>query len=245
MITPADVREFLPLLLDATRLTLLLTASAFALSAVGGLLFALARIDRRRLIRWPVTAVIEVIRGTPLIFQLFVYYYVLPDFGIVLDPFLTAVVGFTLTYSAYMSEVSRAGVASIDPGQLEAGYSLGMSHPLVLRRVVVPQAVRIVVPPLGNYLVAMFKDTALASVVTVKELLFQGQILSASTFKYVPIYFMVGAIYFVISYPASLSVQYLERRLKRRRPRPTEVADAGAIVDAGQQSLPGVARRNQ
>jgi His/Glu/Gln/Arg/opine family amino acid ABC transporter permease subunit len=227
VITVGDVQEFLPLLIQATSVTLELTVLSFALASVGGLLIAVARVDKRRAVRWPATVVVESIRGTPLIFQLFTYYYILPNFGIIFDPFPTAVVGLAINYSAYMSEVYRAGIVSIDPGQVEAGLSLGMGYRLVLRRVVLPQAVRVVLPPLGNYLVAMFKDTALASVVTVKEVLFEGQILAASTFKYVPIFLLVGAIYFAISYPASLLVQYVERRLKRRPPRPTEEPTVG------------------
>ena len=220
--TFVDIREFLPLLLAATLVTLELTGISFGLAIFGGLLIAVARLDTRRLVRLPATILVEAIRGTPLLFQLFVYYYMLPLIGIDLNAFLTAVIGITVNYSAYMSEVYRAGIVSIDPGQVEAGYSLGMRYSLVLRRIVLPQAVRVVIPPLGNYLVAMFKDTSLASTITVKEVLFQGQILAATTFKYIPILLMVGAIYFVISYPASLLVQYVERRLKRRRARPVD-----------------------
>jgi polar amino acid transport system permease protein len=222
VVTLGDIQEFLPTLIRATSVTLELTFISFALAMIGGLVVAVARLDKRWAVRLPATVFVEVIRGTPLIFQLFCYYYVLPGFGIVLDPFPTAVAGLTICYSAYMSEVYRAGLVSVDPGQSEAGLSLGMRQGLVFRRIVLPQAVRIVVPPLGNYFVAMFKDTALASVVTLKEVMFQGQLLAATTFKFVPIFLMVGAIYFAISYPGSLLVQYVERRLKTPPARPTE-----------------------
>ena len=228
MITFSDIQQFLPTLLRATVVTLELTVIAFALATVIGLLFALARISTHRLFRWPVTAVVEFLRGTPLIFQLFAVYYVLPAFEIRLDPFPAAVIALSLNYSAYMSEVYRAGILSIDRGQIKAARALGMQYGLLMRRIVLPQAVVVVIGPLGNYLISMFKDTSLASIVTLKELMFQGEILSASTFKAVPIFLIVGAIYFAMSYPASLGVQAVERRLKTRRRRPGRAAATSA-----------------
>jgi polar amino acid transport system permease protein len=233
LITAEDVQQFLPVLLRATLVTLELTAIAFGLAIIGGLVFALARISTHRLFRYPATAIVEFLRGTPLIFQLFAVYYVLPiAAGIRMDPFPAAVLALSLNYSAYMSEVYRAGIISIDRGQLVAARSLGMQYNLLMRRIVLPQAFIVVIGPLGNYLISMFKDTSLASIVTLKELMFQGQILSASTFKAVPIFLLIGAIYFAMSYPASLGVQALERRLKTRRRRPAgkTVATPGAAA---------------
>lgn len=233
MITLADVQEFLPDLLRATTVTLELTFVSFALAIVLGLVLALARISTHRLARFPATAVVEFLRGTPLIFQLFCVYYVLPvTIGVNLDPFPAAVIALSLNYSAYMSEVYRAGIVSIDRGQIKAARSLGMQYPLLMRRIVLPQAFIVVVGPLGNYLISMFKDTSLASIVTLKEVMFQGEILSASTFRAVPIFLLVGAIYFAMSYPASLGVQALERRLKTRRRRPTGPALPSSVEAA-------------
>jgi polar amino acid transport system permease protein len=163
---------------------------------------------------------VEFLRCTPLLFQLFAVYYMLPSFGLRFDAFPAAVAAISMNFSAYMSEVYRAGIQSVDKGQIKAARALGMQYPLLMRRIVIPQAIRVVVGPLGNYLISMFKDTSLASIVTVKELMFQGQILSSLTFKPVPIFIMVGLIYFSLSYPASLGVQAVERRLKTRRRSP-------------------------
>lgn len=220
MITFADFGEFMPDLLRAAVVTVQLTVIAFALAMVGGLILALARISTHRLFRFPATILVEFLRGTPLIFQLFCVYYVLPSVDIRLDPFPAAVIALSLNYSAYMSEVYRAGILSVDRGQIKAARALGMQYPLLMRRIVLPQALLIVIGPLGNYLISMFKDTSLASIVTLKELMFQGEILSATTFKSVPIFLLVGLVYFALSYPASLGVQALERRLKTRRRRP-------------------------
>jgi polar amino acid transport system permease protein len=224
VITIADFGQFMPDLLRAAVVTVQLTVISFALAMVGGLVLALARISTHRLLRFPATALVEFLRGTPLIFQLFCVYYVLPSFGIQLDPFPAAVIALSLNYSAYMSEVYRAGILSVDRGQIKAARALGMQYPLLMRRIVLPQALLVVIGPLGNYLISMFKDTSLASVVTLKELMFQGEILSATTFKAVPIFLLVGLVYFALSYPASLGVQALERRLKTRRRRPVAVA---------------------
>jgi polar amino acid transport system permease protein len=170
---------------------------------------------------------VEFLRGTPLLFQLFAVYYVFPSFGVRLDAFPAAVVAISLNFSAYMSEVYRAGIQSVDQGQIKAARALGMPYSLLMRRIVLPQAIRVVVGPLGNYLISMFKDTSLASIVTLKELMFQGQILTALTFRPIPIFILVGLIYFSISYPASLGVQAVERRLKTRRRSPITQLPAG------------------
>ena len=228
MITLADLREFLPGLLVATEITLELTVVAFSIALVLALVLALARMSTSRLWRLPATVVVEFFRGTPLLFQLFAVYYILPSWNIRLDPFPASVVALGLNYSAYMSEIYRAGILSIDRGQVRAARALGMTYPLLMRRIVLPQAIRVVIGPLGNYLISMFKDTSLASIVTLKEVMFQGEIMAASTFQQVPIFIMVGFIYLVISYPSSLGVQAVERRMKQRRRRPLR-AQAPAI----------------
>ncbi|MHB8891939.1 MAG: amino acid ABC transporter permease [Candidatus Limnocylindrales bacterium] len=230
MITVADVGEFLPDLLRATAVTLQLTIISFVLAMVVGLVLALARLSTKRYARLPATIVVEFFRGTPLIFQLFVAYYVLPSFGLRLEAFVAAVIALSLNYSAYLSEVYRAGIQSIDRGQVRAGLSLGMQYPLLMRRIILPQAFRVVIGPLGNYLISMFKDTSLASIVTLKELMFQGEILAAATYRSVPIFILVGAVYLALSYPSSLGIQALERRLKTRRRRPVATAAPGAAA---------------
>jgi ABC-type amino acid transport system permease subunit len=168
-------------------------------------------------------AYLQVIRGTPLLLQLFYIYYVLPFLGIELSPFVSGILGLAINYGAYMSEVYRAGILAIDKGQHEAAASLGMSKPHIMRRIILPQAVPLIVPPLGNYFVGMFKDSAVVSILTLNELLFTAQLLAKATYQSLLIFTQAAAIYFVISFPAVRLVNWMERRVKmdyseRRKP---------------------------
>jgi polar amino acid transport system permease protein len=209
-----DAGEYLPALLRGALVSVEMTISVMALSLVFGLVVALVRLTRVRLLRAIATFYVEVVRGTPAILQLFYIYFVLPAFGINIPPFVAGVVGLTLNYSAYLSEVYRAGIQAVARGQVEAAMALGMSRGRTMRLVILPQAIRIVVPPLGNYFISLFKDTSLASTITVKELIFSGQIIAATNFQYFTIFTIAGAIYLALSYPGSLGVQMLERRMR-------------------------------
>jgi His/Glu/Gln/Arg/opine family amino acid ABC transporter permease subunit len=209
-----DAGAYLPALLWGALVSVEMTVCVMALSLVFGLIVALARLTRLRAVRFVATFYVEVMRGTPAILQLFYIYFVLPAFGINIPPFAAGVVGLTLNYSAYLSEVYRAGIQAVARGQVEAALALGMSRGLMMRRVILPQAIRIVVPPLGNYFISLFKDTSLASTITVKELIFSGQIVAATNFQYFTIYTIAGGIYLALSYPGSLGVQLLERRMR-------------------------------
>jgi len=206
--------EYLPALLQGALVSVELTLTVMAFALVLGLVVALARMTRVRPIRTAATFYIEVIRGTPCLLQLFYIYFVLPAFGVRLPAFTAGVIGLTINYAAYLSEVYRAGIQAVAKGQLEAAQALGMSRSLMMRLIILPQAIRIIVPPLGNYFISLFKDTALASIITVKELLFTGQIIAAVNFQYFTIFTIIGMIYLALSYPGSLGVQYLERRMK-------------------------------
>lgn len=233
----SGAEEYLPDLLLGALVSVELTLTVMALSLVFGLIIALARLTRFRAVRVVATVYIEIIRGTPALLQLFYIYFVLPAFGVKLPAFTAGVIGLTLNYSAYLSEVYRAGIQAVAKGQLEAAQSLGMSRTLMMRLVILPQAIRIVVPPLGNYFISLFKDTALASLITVRELIFTGQIIAATNFQYFAIFTIIGVIYLMLSYPGSLGVQYLERRMKigyrpRRRTTlggPAQGAPQGAV----------------
>lgn len=207
-----DLRAWAPDLWAGVQLTVFLTCGSMALALVLGLLLALARISRSRVLRLPALVFVELIRGTPLLLQLFYIYYVLPLIGIRLTPIQAGLAGLAINYGAYLSEVFRAGIAAVDRGQWEAAGALGLARGLTLRLVVLPQAIRIVVPPVGNYFVSLFKDTALVSTISIAELMFRGQLIAADTFKYMRIYTVVFVIYLVISIPASLAVRWLERR---------------------------------
>lgn len=222
----SDATSYLPDLLRGALISVELTISVMILSLVFGLIVALARLSRLRSVRGIATFYVEVIRGTPCMLQLFYIYFVLPAFGIKVGPFAAGVVGLTVNYAAYLSEVYRAGIQAVARGQVEAAFALGMSRGRTMRLVILPQALRIVVPPLGNYFISLFKDTALASTITVKELIFSGQIIAATNFQYFTIFTIAGMIYLALSYPGSLGVQYLERRMRigyRRRPPLTNI----------------------
>ena len=206
--------EYLPDLLFAAVTSVELTVCVMLIGLVFGLIIALMRLSRSRTLRILSTTYVEVIRGTPCLLQLFYIYFVLPAFGIRFDPFMAGVTGLAVNYSAYLSEVYRAGILAVPRGQLEASQALGMSRRLMMRLIILPQAIRVVVPPLGNYFISLFKDTSLVSIVTVKELMFTGQIIAATNFQYFTIFTIIGIIYFALSYPSSLCVSYLERRMK-------------------------------
>jgi His/Glu/Gln/Arg/opine family amino acid ABC transporter permease subunit len=213
------LRNFGPLL-AGLMLTVELTIVVIAISLVFALLVALGAMSRFRSLRWLVNIYVEAIRGTPLLLQLIYVYYVLPELGIRLNSFTAGVIALTLNYSAYLSEVYRGGIQAIARGQHDAAAALGMTRVLAMRRIILPQAVRIVIPTLGNYFIGLFKDTALCSVVSIQEVVFTAQILAARNFQYFTLYTVVGFMYFAVSFPAARFVAYLERVTKsgyRRR----------------------------
>jgi polar amino acid transport system permease protein len=221
-----DMISFLPALLKGAELTILVSLLSYALSLVIGLLVGVARVSRYWPIRALATPYVQFIRGTPLLLQLFFIYYVLPFGGLILTPFTSAVWGLTLNYSAYMAEVFRGGILAIPKGQWEAGLSIGMSRRLLLRRIILPQALRIVVPAIGNFFVSIFKDSALVSTITMRDLMFSGQIL-ASAFRHFEIFAEVAVIYFLISYPTAKLVEYIEMRLDISRAKQVEAQARG------------------
>jgi len=225
------IRSYGYVLLQGLGNTILLTLIVIVLAGLLAIPLALVRTSRVWALRLPFEAFVEIIRGTPLILQLFYVYYVLPSAGVQLDPFAAAVVALTMNYTAYLSEVYRGGIKSIPEGQRNAAAALGMTPMKAFIRIILPQAFKVVTPTLGNYFIALFKDTALASVVTVNELLYTGNLVSSSTYQYFTVYTVTGILYFVAGFPAALFVRYLERRMhNKRRERPTGAKPH--IVDA-------------
>lgn len=208
--------EFLPDLLSGAFVTIELTFIVAILSLMLGLAVALLGMTRYKMLSILAHIYVECIRGTPLILQLFYVYFVLPVLGIQISAFWAAVLALTLNYGAYISEVFRAGIAAVARGQIEAANALGLNPSDVMRFVVVPQAFKIVIPPLGNYFLALFKDTALASTITVHELMFNGQLIASTNFNYFPMFTAIGIVYLIISYPASLGVRYLEASVGKK-----------------------------
>lgn len=218
------VKSYGPVLLQGLGTTVLLTIIVIVLAGILAIPLAVVRMARLMVVRLPFEAFVEIIRGTPLILQLFYVYYVLPSIGLQLEPFTAAVVALTMNYTAFLSEVYRGGIKAVPEGQRNAAAALGMTPLKAFIRIILPQAFRVIIPTLGNYFIALFKDTALASVVTVNELLYTGNLVSSSTYQYFTVYTVTGILYFAAGFPASLLVRYLEKRSQgsskhRRRPK--------------------------
>jgi polar amino acid transport system permease protein len=211
----ADAHEFLPILLQGLWLTIVVTAGSLVLSTVLGMVWALMRVSRSRALQRLSGGIVNTIRGIPIIVQLFYIYFVMPELGVTLSALQAAIIGLGIAYSAYQAENFRAGIEAIDKGQIEASESLGMGWALMMRRVVLPQAVKIILPPYGNIMIMMLKDSSQASTITVAELTMKGQLIASSTFKYTSILTMVAVLYLVMSVPLILLVGWLERRMQQ------------------------------
>jgi polar amino acid transport system permease protein len=208
--------EVLPLLVEASVVTLEATILGFAIAAVLGLAFAIGRMYGPPWLSVPLTGLIEFIRSTPLLIQIFFIYFVFPEFGLVLEAMTAGILALGLHYATYASEVYRAGLANIQRGQWEASIALNLTPYHTFRDVIIPQAIPPVVPALGNYLVALFKDTPLLSAIGVLELMQTAKILGSETFRYVEPITMVGAIFLIFSLIAAGLIRIVEARLNRR-----------------------------
>lgn len=209
-----NARTALGALTSGLLMTVFLTIVCGATSLVAGVFVALGNMSKNRLLRFIIDAYVTIIRSTPLLVQLIFIYYALPFAGIRLNPFEAAYIGLSLNVTAYLSEVYRGGIEAVSKGQRDAAAALGMKPSVAMRRVIFPQALRTLIPTLGNYVVSLFKDTSLASVVTIQELMFKGQIVAAQNYDYMTIYSMVFIMYFIVGYPAIRLVSLLEKRMK-------------------------------
>lgn len=206
------VREIMPTLIDGA----VITVQATILGSIGamaiGLVFAIARRSPNRWIARPVGFVVEFIRGTPLLVQLYFLFYVLPDIGILLPPLTAGVIALGLHYGTYTSEVYRAGIDNISRGQWEAAKAVNLTPTQTWVHVIVPQAIPPMIPALANYFIAMFKETPLLSAITVLELMNQARSVANFSYRYLEPMTMVGVFFLVISVPAVMLLRHLERR---------------------------------
>lgn len=202
-----------PYLLKGIPYTLLISFGGLAIGFVIGIVFGLLSINKSRWCRWPATVYIEIFRGTPILVQVLFIFYGLPDLiGGPVNALTAGITAIALNSGAYISEVVRGGVQSIDRGQNEAGLSLGLSRTQTFWSVIWPQAFRRMIPPLGNQAIVSIKDTSLFSVIGVGELVRQGQVYIATTFTAFEVYFMVALLYLCITLSLSLLLRYVERR---------------------------------
>ena len=204
-----------PLLLVGAGVTIKITALSVALGVVIGLFVGIARISRIKILRVLAAIYVDFFRGTPHLVQIFLVYFALPVItGQRVDPFVAAIGSCGINSGAYVAEIFRAGIQSIDKGQMEAGRSLGMTWVQTMRYIIVPQAFKRVIPPLGNEFIALLKDSSLVSVIGFEELTRRGQLIIAKTYGSLEIWISVAVIYLAMTLTISRFVAYLERRYK-------------------------------
>ena len=205
----------LPLLLAGALVTVQITALSVAFGLFIGMLMSLARLSNKWIFRAFATAYVDFVRGTPLLVQIFIIYFALPLIvGQRVDPFIAAITACSINSGAYVAEIFRGGIQSIDKGQMEAGRSLGMTWAQTMRYIILPQAFKRIIPPLGNEFIAMLKDSSLVSVIGFEELTRSGQLIIARTYASFEIWTIVAFIYLVMTFTISRLVAYLERRFK-------------------------------
>jgi His/Glu/Gln/Arg/opine family amino acid ABC transporter permease subunit len=219
------IPQHFPFLLQGAVVTLELSILSMVVGIALGMIVALGRLSGNAIIEWVLYFYVEIWRAVPLIVQLMVIYFTLPEIGITLPGFWAGVLGLSLNLAAYLSEVFRASILSIDDGQRLAGISIGMSQIRVYSRIVLPQALRIAVPTVGGYFIALLKDSSLVSFIAVNDLMRHGTIIIANTFQSMQVYFMVAIIYCAMSLIAARIVHQIEmvftppHRRKRRQKR--------------------------
>jgi len=208
---------YLPILLQGVYLTIIVTLGAFVLSTILGLVLAFMRVSGIRSLSVISRVFVVIVRGIPGLVTLFYIYFVFPDLGLSLTAVQAAIIGLGIAYAPYQAEVFRSGMEAIDQGQTEAALSIGMGWGLVMRRVILPQAIRVALPPYGSTMVMLLKDSSLASTITVAELSLQGKLLASSTFDNTTIFTLVALIYLAMSLPLTAFNGWLEKRLRQKR----------------------------
>ena len=204
----------LPLLLEGAFITIEITTISVGLGGLMGLVVCLMRIAGPSILRFFARAYVDFLRGTPLLVQIFMIYFALPNIlGQRIDPFIAAVAACSLNSAAYIAEIFRSGIESIDKGQMEAGRSLGLSWAQTMRLIILPQAFKRIVPLLGNEFIAMLKDSSLVSVIGFEELTRRGQLIISRTYASFEIWLVVALLYLILTFLISRLVAYMERRL--------------------------------
>lgn len=207
------VTDHLPFLLAGVKVTVAVSLLAMVLGLVLGLIVALTRMAPNRALQFLAGLYIDVFRTTPLLVQLVWVFFALPILtGIALSPFVASVVALSLHVSAYLAEIYRAGILSIASGQRHAGFALGMTPAQVLRRVILPQATTRMLPPIGSQFITLFKDSALVSLITLQDLMWQAQSLAAFTMRTIEVLTAVAILYMLLTIPQALYVNYLHKK---------------------------------
>lgn len=211
------IKESVPLLLTGAIVTVEITAISVGLGLLIGMIVGIARLCNVKPIRLISGAYVDCIRGTPLLVQIFIVYFALPAVtGTRINPFIAAVVACSINSGAYVAEIFRGGIQSIDIGQMEAGRSLGLTWGQTMRYIIMPQAFKRIIPPLGNEFIAMLKDSSLVSVIGFEELTRRGQLIIARTYASFEIWTAVALVYLIMTLTISRFVAYLERRYRTK-----------------------------
>ena len=210
------VAQILPDLLQASLKTLGITVAGFLIAVVLGLFLAIARRSRQAWLSWPAAVLIEFIRSTPLLIQVYFLYYVLPNYGVNMTAMQAGIIGIGLHYACYLAEVYRGGLDSVARSQWEAVVALNFAPWTAYRVVILPQAIRPILPPLGNYLIAMLKDTPVLSAITVVEIMQQAKNVGSESFRYLEPITLVGLFFLALSVALAYLVRRLEVRLELR-----------------------------
>ena len=208
--------EYLPVLASGLRLTVVVTLASLVLATAFGLFWALLRTSGVAWLAGLVRVLIEFLRGIPILVVLFYIYFVMPDLGLDLTAIQAGIVGLSLTYSCYIGETFRGGIEAVDRGQIEAARSIGMGRALMTRRVILPQAARLVIPPYANNAVMLLKDSSQVSVISVSELTMQGKALASSTFDNMTVFTLVALLYLCLTIPINIAMRHVEAFLQRK-----------------------------
>jgi polar amino acid transport system permease protein len=212
-----NVVDFIPVLLQGALMSIGITIGCLILSTALGFVWAMLKMSRHAWVRRAATTLINVVRGLPMIVLLFYIYFVLPEAHIQLSALQASILGLGFGYSTYVAEIIRSGIESVDPGQYEAAHSIGMGRIKTMTRVILPQAVKVALPPYSNTLVSMLKDSSLASTITVAEMTREGQLIAASTFQNLTVYTLVAIGYLIMSMPLMGLTRQLERRFGKHK----------------------------
>lgn len=209
------VTSRMPILLHGAIITIELTVFAVAFGIVIGLLMSLLRLSKFKPLRFIAATYVDFFRGTPLLAQIYIIYFGLPAIlGFPLNTWVSGVIALSLNSGAYIAEIFRAGIQSIDKGQIEASRSLGMSYGQAMKLVILPQAFKRIIPPLGNEFIAMLKDSSLVSVISLQELMLTGRTIVGATYRPFEVYITIALIYLIMTFSISRLISYMERRLK-------------------------------
>ena len=209
------LKEYFPVFLDGAMWTLMISAITVILGSILGMLLCIMKRSKIKILNFISTSYVEVIRGTPLLLQIYIVYFGLPSFGLQLEVLPSCIIAISLNSAAYVSEIIRAGIEAVDKGQLEAARSLGMNEAIAMRLVVFPQAIKNILPPIGNEFVAIIKESSMASTIGVAELMYSSKIVTGATYKGFEPLIVIAMFYFVMTFSLGRVMSYVEKRLSK------------------------------